>query len=420
MSGPPPARAPVEQRRRGRAAWVVMELAARGRWVLGLLARQRRPASRAFAVGAALLLAAVAGCSPDRPPVAATATSGTTARKPATTAPGGGATSPTRPKTGGGPRQPTGAPVTLAFGGDVHFEGAIATRLARDPATAMGPIAAVLRQADLAMVNLETAVTARGTPAAKEFTFRAPPSVFTALRAAGVDLATMANNHGEDFGPVGLQDSLAAAAAARFPVVGIGRDAAQAFRAHVVTARGQRIAVIGATQVLDANLAAAWSAGNGKPGLASAYQVDRLLAAVRAARQAADTVVVFLHWGRELSSCPIARQRALAPRLVAAGADVVVGSHAHVLAGAGFLDGAYIHYGLGNLVFSSRGGVTARSGVLTLTVRGRAVTDARWAPAVISGGVPIPLTGAAARQALASLQALRGCTGLSARPTITG
>jgi poly-gamma-glutamate capsule biosynthesis protein CapA/YwtB (metallophosphatase superfamily) len=226
----------------------------------------------------------------------------------------------------------------------------------------------------------------------------------------------MANNHGEDFGVVGLRDSLAAAAAAKFKVVGIGLNADQAFRPHVVTVKDQRIAVIGATQVLDASLAAAWSAGPGKPGLASAYQESRLLAAVRAARQAATTVVVFLHWGKERSTCPISRQRALAPRLVAAGADVVVGSHAHVLVGSGFLDGAYVSYGLGNFVFYARGGLGAQTGVLTLTVRGRAVTGVRWTPAVISGGVPVPLTGAGAQRAQASWRALRGCTGLAANP----
>ncbi len=375
---------------------------------------------RACAIGGALLLAALAGCSRDSSPP--TSTTGTPAtRPPATRPPGAAGTGPasTRPPVGGGPRQPTGAPVTLAFGGDVNFEGVTGARLARDPATAMGPITRVLRQADLAMVNLETAVTTRGTPAAgKEFTFRTPPTAFAALRSSGVDVVTMANNHGEDYGPVGLRDSLAAAAAARFPVVGIGRDAEQAFRAWLFTVRGQRIAVLGATQVLDSSLAAAWSAGDRKPGLASAYQTERLLAAVRAARRSADTVVVFLHWGQELSSCPIARQRAIAPRLVAAGADVVVGSHAHVLAGGGFLDGAYVDYGLGNFVFYSSGGATARTGVLTLTVRGRAVTGVRWTPATISGGVPLPLSGAAARQALASWRALRGCTGLQAEAAV--
>jgi Bacterial capsule synthesis protein PGA_cap len=358
---------------------------------------------------AALLLAACVGGRDEPEPGAATATSA-----PATTGDSRPAT--TSPQRAGSSRSPTGEPVTLAFGGDVHFEGAIGVRLARDPATTLGRIANLLRRADLAVVNLETAITDRGTPAGKEFTFRAPASALDALKAAGVDIATMANNHGQDFGVVGLRDSLAAAEAANFPVAGIGRDAKEAFRAHRFTVKGQRIAVIGATQVLDASLAAAWSAGDGKPGLASAYDEKRLLAAVRAARASADTVVVDLHWGRELVNCPIDRQRALAPKLVAAGADVVVGSHAHLLLGGGFLRGAYVHYGLGNFVFYSRGGVTAQTGVLLLTMRGRAVTRVRWAPAVISGGIPIPLQGAAADRAEAAWRALRGCTGLSANP----
>jgi Bacterial capsule synthesis protein PGA_cap len=366
----------------------------------------------AFLALTALLLSACGGgddpgqATPASQTTGAAEASATTAR-PTTTA----------PERAGATREPTGEPVTLAFGGDVHFEGAIGSRLAANPATTFGPIATVLRRADLAVVNLETAITEGGTPAPKEFTFRAPPSAFTALEGAGVDVASMANNHGMDFGVSGLRDSLAAAKAARFPVIGIGRNAAEAFAPWRTTVKGQRIAVIGATQVLDSNLAAAWTAGGaGKPGLASAYEEARLLAAVRAARADADTLVVDLHWGRELNGCPIDRQRTLAAKLVAAGADVVVGSHAHILLGGGYLRGAYIHYGLGNFVFYSRGGITAQSGVLLLTMRGRAVSDSRWVPARISGGIPIPLEGAAATRAVASWQSLRGCTGLSAKP----
>jgi Bacterial capsule synthesis protein PGA_cap len=368
----------------------------------------RRHLVASLTVAALALLSACGGAGDD--PGQATQTTRaaratTTTERPTTTA-----------QRAGGTREPTGEPVTLAFGGDVHFEGAIESRLAANPATTLGPIAGVLRRADLAVVNLETAITERGTPAPKDFTFRAPPPALAALKEAGVDVASMANNHGLDFGVVGLRDSLAAAKAASFPVIGVGRDADEAYRAHLVTIKGQRIAVIGATQVLDSNLAAAWTAGDGKPGMASAYEEARLLAAVRAARQSADTVVVDLHWGRELVNCPIDRQRALTPKLVAAGADVVVGSHAHILLGGGYLRGAYVHYGLGNFVFYSRGGLTAQSGVLLLTTRGRAITASRWVPAVISGGIPIPLQGADATRAISSWQSLRRCTGLSARP----
>jgi len=371
----------------------------------------RRHVVASLTLAALVLLSA---CGGDDDPAPATQASTTTRAASSTATTARPAT--TAAKRADAPREPTGEPVTLAFGGDVHFEGAIESRLSANPSTTFGPIANVLRRADLAVVNLETAITERGTPAAKDFTFRAPPVALTALKAAGVDVATMANNHGEDFGLVGLRDSLAAAKAAKFPVVGVGRDADEAYRAHLVTVKGQRIAVIGATQVLDSNLAAAWTAGDAKPGMASAYQEARLLAAVKAARASADTVVVDLHWGRELANCPIDRQRALAPKLVAAGADVVVGSHAHVLLGGGYHRGAYVHYGLGNFVFYSRGGVTAQSGVLLLTTQGRAITASRWVPATISGGIPIPLTGAAATNALSSWQSLRRCTGLAAKP----
>lgn len=302
--------------------------------------------------------------------------------------------------------------VTLAFGGDVHFMGDDANRLAADPATAVGPIATVLSHADLAMVNLETAITTRGTPAKKQYVFRAPATAFTALRSAGIDVATMANNHGEDYGPVGLQDSLAAAAAAHFPVVGIGQDADAAFAPYRVTVKGQRIAVIGATQVLDNNLAGAWTAGVGKPGLASAYDVPRLLASVTAARASSDLVVVYLHWGKELSTCPTGNQRYLAQRLVDEGADIVVGSHAHVQLGAGRLGTGYVDYGLGNFVFYAGRGVTAQSGVLLLTVNGRQVTHSTWVPAEVERGIPVPLEGQAATDAAARWDGLRACTGL--------
>ena len=372
----------------------------------------RGPRGAVLAVLAALLAVALAACTIERATPQRTGTETTaatdTSAAPDTTA---------APRAAAKPGEARGAAVTIVFGGDVHFEGAIGRRLARDPETTVGPIATVLRQADLAMVNLETAVTERGTPAAKEFTFRAPPSAFTALAAAGIDAATMANNHGMDYGLSGLRDSLAAARAARFPVVGIGRDAAEAFVPLRLEAGGWRVAVLGATQVLDAGLAAAWSAGDGKPGLASAQGgAERLLAAVAAARRSADTVVVFLHWGQELARCPLARQRALAQALVEAGADVIVGSHAHVLLGGGRLGGAYVAYGLGNFVFTAASAATTASGVLELTVRGRSVERAAWHPARIRGGVARPLDGPAAARALDEWQSLRGCTGLAPGP----
>jgi len=335
---------------------------------------------------------------------------GSTATRAATEA----AAQPAPPATPAPNRRGNGQGVTLAFGGDVHFEGKIRVRLAADPPSVLAGVAPVLTEADLAVVNLETAVTGRGTRApGKQYAFRAPSTAFAALRAGGVDVATMANNHGMDYGRQGLEDSLDAAAAdGGIPVIGIGRSAAEAYRPFVAVVKGQRIAVLGATQVLDANLAEAWTATDSQPGLASAKEVSRLTAAVREARSQADTVVVYLHWGTEGDTCPNQDQPGLARTLVEAGADVVVGSHAHRLQGGGRLGDAFVAYGLGNFAFYADSGPAIETGVLTMTVTGREVDRYRWVPARLVAQLPKALTGAAAERASRAWDDARSCTGL--------
>lgn len=308
-------------------------------------------------------------------------------------------------------------PITLQFAGDTHFEDMLATQLANNPSHAMGPIASRLKAADFTMVNLETAITTGGVPApGKQFHFRAPATAFAALKAAGVKVVTMANNHGMDYSRPGLKDSLAAIRKSGFPVVGIGANATEAYQAYRTTVKGNRLAVLGATQVLDDQLVQDWTATDTQGGLASAKVVPRMLQAVRDARKDADLVIVYLHWGQEMHACPLPRQQDLARQLIAAGADVVVGSHAHVLLGGGYLNGKYVDYGLGNFHFSSAHDKTAESGILRLTWNGTGVTGSSWIPALISNGLPLPLSGTSAGTAVKNWHALRACSGLTAKP----
>ncbi|HEX9993938.1 MAG TPA: CapA family protein [Acidimicrobiales bacterium] len=329
----------------------------------------------------------------------------TTSAAPTTTAP---STTTTADPLG------SGNPVTIAFGGDVHFERSIEARLLADPSSVMALVAPTLSAADLAVVNLETAVTEGGTPAPKQFTFRAPPAAFDALQSAGVDVASVANNHGMDYGVDGLEDTLDLAASAGFPVIGAGRTEDEAYAPFRTTVDGQRIAVIAATQVLDDFLIDEWTAEGDEPGLASAKRVDRLVEEVRAAREDSDTVVVFLHWGVEQQSCPTEVQQDLAGDLVAAGADLVVGGHAHVLQGAGMLGDAFVAYGLGNFTFMERTPLSVNTGVLEVTVTGRRVDGYRFLPGVLVDGLHHPLEGDEADAALAYWDQLRECTDLDA------
>ena len=304
--------------------------------------------------------------------------------------------------------------VTLAFAGDVHFTGRTA-RLLTDPATAFGPIATVLKSADFTALNLETAVTSGGTPQPKTYHFRTVPAAFTALRDAGVDLVTMANNHVLDYGQAGLADTLAAARAAGFPYVGIGMDAAAAWAPYVTTVKGTRIAVVGVSQV--AELASSWVATDSRPGEANAIDLGRTLEAVRAARRLTPTVIVFMHWGTEGEACPDPNQLSLARQLAAAGASIIIGAHAHMLQGSGWLGHTFVAYGMGNFLWWEHSYSTA-TGVLELTLHPHTPLTARFIPAVVSStGQPIVEHGATARQAVAHYDSLRACAELAQRPS---
>ena len=150
----------------------------------------------------------------------------------------------------------SGQAVTLAFGGDVHFEGPLAVRLADDPATALGGgLSRLIAGADLSMTNFESAlISGRCTDPAQAVRLSRAGRAITAFRAAGVTLVTEANNHGEDCGRPGLAQSLSIAKARHYPIMGIGANAAQAFAPYRTVINGQRIAVIGATEVLETDL----------------------------------------------------------------------------------------------------------------------------------------------------------------------
>jgi poly-gamma-glutamate synthesis protein (capsule biosynthesis protein) len=279
----------------------------------------------------------------------------------------------------------------------------------------LAPIAPVLAGADLAMVNLETAITERGEPVAgKNFHFRSPAESFIALKSAGVHVVNMANNHVLDYGPVGMEDTFDAIASSKLPVVGLGHNASEAYRPFRTVIKGQRIAIFGALDWLEPALIPRWSATDSQPGVAFSIDRTRLLAAVSAVRPEVDTLVTFLHWGIEETHCASPEQQTLARALLGAGADIVVGSHAHRVFGAGRVGTSLVAYGLGNFVYWREDGESGRSGVLIVEATGRQVDSYSWIPARIKRGVPVPQAGGAAAADLAEWQRRRICSGLPA------
>lgn len=284
---------------------------------------------------------------------------------------------------------------TVAFGGDVHGEGRVREHLLRggNPLELVSP---VLAAADLAVVNLETAVGTTGSPQqGKSFTFRAPPQLLTALDAAGVDVVSLGNNHALDYGQGALLETIQRARDSGLAPIGAGGDAAQAYAPALLRVGRRTVAFVGLSRVLSPG----WAAGPGRPGIASAYEAAAAEEAVRSARRQADVVVVMIHWGIELDECPDSRQLDLARRLTAAGASVVAGHHPHILQGIQRQGDALVHYSLGNFVWYHSNAPSRFTGVWTVELDGRGAKADTFVPAEIDGlGRPVPVGGAVEAQ----------------------
>lgn len=283
---------------------------------------------------------------------------------------------------------PTPPPtVTIAFAGDVHGEPPIENVLAEGDNPLAG-VADLLGAADIAVVNLETAIGTTGVAADKTYTFQADPSLADALASAGVDVVNLANNHGLDFGHDAAEETMALVGGAGMRAVGYGADAEEAYAPALFDIGGRTVAVLGITRVLPSR---GWEARADRAGMASAYDPGPAIAAVRAAREVADHVVVTIHWGRERMTCPDGEQVALARAFAAAGADAVVGHHPHVLQGVVDVDGTLVANSLGNFVFYATRAEQRRTGVLTVTLGEDGAEGYRWDPATIdSRGRPQP------------------------------
>ena len=262
----------------------------------------------------------------------------------------------------------------------------------RSEAAGIDPFAGIvpaLASADVAVVNVEMVISDRGEPVEdKEFTFRAPPSVASRISAAGVDVANLANNHAVDYGPEALLDTIDLLEAEGVIALGAGATSADAYRHRIIEVRpGVRVAFVGASMVVPLGFAATQT----RPGIASAYQQERVLANVRTAANEADVVIAVVHWGVERKTCPDGRQRDFAFQLLQHGADAVIGQHPHVLQPVVLDDGKLVAYSLGNFVWHYRSGITGDTGVLQIDFDGAEITGWTFYPHLLDvHGAPVP------------------------------
>ena len=337
--------------------------------------QRQSPVRFEFVLGVLVLLVAVAVwalASADDDPAGRAAPS----TEPTTSATGPTAIEPTpnvstSPSPAGAPKRP----LTIHGTGDVSLDpNYVPAFRSNGYDWAWSGLDGLFTRDDLTIINHECPSTDIVAPIPKQFSFRCDPQALDEARRAGVDVASLANNHGFDHGPEALIDSIRNIERAGLIAVGAGEDAEDADAPRYVEVKGWRIAIVGVGEVLDPlnQVATADS-----PGTAVGHDFARALAAIREAERNADLVLVTIHWGVELDTQPREYQIEEARRMIDAGADAIFGHHAHRLQPMDTYRGRPIFYGLGNFVwpsFSVEGSTTAVAQVRVSpdgTVRGR-------------------------------------------------
>lgn len=267
----------------------------------------------------------------------------------------------------------------------------------------------LLRESDLAVLNLEAAVTTREQPFPlyKRYLYKVHPAALEAMTWAGVGAVTLANNHVMDYGRAGFLDTLGNLRRAGIVAIGAGESNAEARRGAVFKIRGTRVGVLSYLadtlmhSVYVRSFAAGLTGGCARLGLAAARSdLQRM-------RRHADVVVAVVHWGSNYSEITLA-QRIYGRLLLDFGADVVIGHHPHIHQPVALHRGKPILYSLGNYAFGTPGREWFRHGMLArLRLRERRLARVELIPLLVQNRLvhfkPEQLEGGDARAMLEEL-----------------
>ncbi|MBI2989118.1 MAG: CapA family protein [Deltaproteobacteria bacterium] len=239
-------------------------------------------------------------------------------------------------------------------------------------------VADKIKEADIALCQLERTFSTKGAlqyRAQSTWHSRVHPDNVKSLVYAGFHLVTNASNHTYDYGPESLLESIEVLRAHGIEVIGVGSNLEEARRAAILERKGTKVAFLDYNSVLPDE----YEAREDKPGCApikvatyyeaQEYQAgtpprvitipreDDVLAMeedITRAREKADVVVVSFHWGiHHIPGMLADYQFTVGHRAIDAGADIIFGTHAHLVKGIEIYKGKTIFYSLGNFAEES-------------------------------------------------------------------
>ena len=242
-----------------------------------------------------------------------------------------------------------------------------------------GALRHLVKGADIAIANFENPAPNNPRYHTSGTVFSADPKLIKGLADAGLDWVSLANNHIGDAGGAGILQTIKNLKKDGIRSGGAGKDITAARAPSILDAGGTKVAILAYDTI-----AASYKADADSPGSAR-LSAKVVKADVKKARAAgADFVIVFPHWGTEYDPTPFGGQQALARASIDAGADMVIGNHAHWAAAMEVYEGKPIWYALGNFVFDQTWSEPTMEGItLELTFRGGELVQAWMRPHII-------------------------------------
>ncbi len=260
-----------------------------------------------------------------------------------------------------------------------------------------------LKQGDIVFGNLEAPITPGREIKTYEMVFRANPGIEQALKDAGITTLGLANNHIMNFGAKGLTDTLKYLSGAGLGFVGAGNNTSEAQKPVIILSHGLTFAFLAFNEATFTPLN--YEAQAKRPGVAF-MKIPAMVKAVKEAKQKANFVIVSMHAGKEYTALATQFQKTFAHAAIDAGAEVVVGTHPHVVQNMEQYKGKYIFYSLGNFIFEQMWSKATRQGlVVKLMFSQEGVKDVEFLPVVIENfAQPRPLEGKEREKVLARLK----------------
>lgn len=221
----------------------------------------------------------------------------------------------------------------------------------------------LLQTADITLVNNEFTFSDRGAPIDKYYTFRGKPERVGIYKELGVDIVSLANNHAYDFGADAFSDTMSVLKDAGIAYVGGGKNKAEAKKPFYFIVNGYKFAFTAATRA--EKYIATPEATETSSGVLRTYDPTEYIGVIKEAEKECDFNIAYVHWGAEDSHEIEPVLPPMADKFAAAGADIIIGAHAHVLQGIGYSGEVPVVYNLGNFIFNAK---TIDTGILELTV----------------------------------------------------